>query len=79
MIRLTWIARCWPDTLIFDLEQIREYKPRLAEICDLQRVHIGIPAISRLITPAHLVSAGGCMTAADAGKTVQTITFGVPV
>ena len=51
---------------LFDLEQIREYKPRLAEICDLQRVHIGIPAISRLITPAHLVSAGGCMTAADA-------------
>lgn len=51
---------------IFDLEQIREYKPRLAEISDLQRVHIGIPSISRLITPAHLVSAGGCMTAADA-------------
>ena len=51
---------------IFDLEQIREYKPRLAEISDLQRVHIGIPSISRLITPAHLVSAVGCMTAADA-------------
>lgn len=51
---------------LFDLTQIREYKPRLAEICDLQRVHIGIPAISQLITPAHLVSAGGCMTAADA-------------
>jgi len=51
---------------LFDLEQIREYKPRLAEICDLQRIHIGVPAISSLITPAHLVSAGGCMTAADA-------------
>lgn len=51
---------------LFDLEQIREYKPRMAEICDLQRVHIGVPAISRLIKPAHLVSAGGCMTAADA-------------
>ncbi|MHC1718359.1 MAG: histone deacetylase [Acidaminococcaceae bacterium] len=51
---------------LFDLEEIREYKPRLAGICDLQRVHIGIPSISRLITPAHLVSAGGCMTAADA-------------
>ena len=51
---------------LFDLEQIREYKPRLAEISDLQRIHVGIPAISRLITPAHLVSAGGCMTAADA-------------
>lgn len=50
---------------LFDLEQIREYKPQLAEISDLQRVHIGVPAISRLITPAHLVSAGGCITAAD--------------
>ena len=51
---------------LFDLEQVREYKPSLAEVSDLQRVHIGIPAISQLITPAHLVSAGGCMTAADA-------------
>ena len=50
---------------LFDLEQVREYKPSLAEVSDLQRVHIGIPAISQLITPAHLVSAGGCMTAAD--------------
>lgn len=51
---------------LFDLEQIREYRPRMAEISDLQRVHIGVPAISKLITPAHLVSAGGCLTAADA-------------
>ncbi len=51
---------------IFDLKQIREYRPRLAEISDLQRVHIGIPAIAKLITSAHLVSSGGCLTAADA-------------
>lgn len=51
---------------LFDLKQIREYRPRLAEISDLQRVHIGVPSISKLITPAHLVSAGGCLTAADA-------------
>lgn len=53
---------------IFDLKQIREYRPRLAEISDLQRVHIGIPSIAKLITSAHLVSAGGCLTAADAVK-----------
>ena len=34
---------------LFDLEQIREYRPRMAEISDLQRVHIGVPAISKLI------------------------------
>ncbi|MEA5092332.1 hypothetical protein SDC9_40915 [bioreactor metagenome] len=51
---------------IFDLPQIREYRPRMADIKDLERVHIGVPSIAKLITPAHLVSAGGCLTAADA-------------
>ncbi|MBQ0107961.1 MAG: histone deacetylase, partial [Phascolarctobacterium sp.] len=51
---------------LFDCEEIKEYRPRLAEIKDLQRVHIGVPNIARLITPAHLTSAGGCLTAADA-------------
>jgi len=51
---------------LFDCEEIKEYRPRLATIEDLQRTHIGIPNISRLITPAHLTSAGGCLVAADA-------------
>lgn len=50
------------------LEQpgIREYRPRLAELADLERVHVGVPDIRSLITDAHLVSAGGALTAADA-------------
>lgn len=51
---------------LFDFEQIREYRPQIAEIRDLQRTHIGVPSIEKLIAPAHLVSAGGCLTAADA-------------
>lgn len=51
---------------LFDCEEIREYRPRLAQIEDLQRAHIGVPSIDRLITTAHLTSAGGCLTAADA-------------
>lgn len=51
---------------LFDCEEIKEYRPRLAQINDLQRAHIGVPAIARLITSAHLASAGGCLTAADA-------------
>ncbi len=51
---------------IMDLPEIREYRPRPATISDLERVHIGVPHIDKLITPAHLVSAGGCLTAADA-------------
>lgn len=51
---------------LFDCEEIKEYRPRLAQINDLQRAHIGVPNIARLITPAHLASAGGCLTAVDA-------------
>lgn len=51
---------------LFDCEEIREYRPRLAKIEDLQRAHVGVPSIDRLITIAHLTSAGGCLTAADA-------------
>lgn len=51
---------------LFDCEEIKEYRPKMAAIHDLQRAHIGVPSIDKLITPAHLVSAGGCMAAADA-------------
>ena len=29
---------------LFDCEEIREYRPRLAQINDLQRAHVGVPA-----------------------------------
>ncbi|SDF32348.1 histone deacetylase family protein [Sporolituus thermophilus] len=54
---------------ILDLANIREYKPRLAALHDVEAVHIGVPDIASLITDAHLVSAGGAMTAADAVMT----------
>ena len=51
---------------LLDLPQIREYKPRMATIADLERVHIGVPDIASLIKDAHRVSAGGAITAAEA-------------
>ncbi|MBP2636292.1 MAG: Histone deacetylase domain protein [Firmicutes bacterium] len=51
---------------LLDLPAIREYRPKLATIQDAQRVHIGVPDIASLITDAHLVSAGGAITAAEA-------------
>ncbi|TWH47891.1 histone deacetylase [Sporomusa sp. KB1] len=51
---------------LLDLPTIREYRPKLAKIQDAQRVHIGVPDIASLITDAHLVSAGGAITAAEA-------------
>ena len=50
---------------LLDLAQIREYKPRLASMTDLERVHIGVPDLASLITDAHRVSAGGAITAAE--------------
>ena len=51
---------------LLDIPGIREYKPRLATIKDADRVHIGVPDVASLITDAHLVSAGGAITAAEA-------------
>lgn len=51
---------------LLDLPSIREYKPRLASLKDLERVHIGVPDLSTHITEAHLVAAGGAITAGEA-------------
>ena len=51
---------------LLDLPEIREYRPLLATIRDLERVHIGVPNIGSFITDAHLVSAGGAIAAAEA-------------
>lgn len=51
---------------LLDHPAICEYKPRMATCQDADRVHIGVPNIASLITDAHLVSAGGAITAAEA-------------
>lgn len=50
---------------LLDLPAIKEYKPRLADIKDIERTHICVPD-ERMITDAHFVSAGGTLVAADA-------------
>ncbi len=51
---------------LLDLPGIVEYKPRMADLKDIEMVHIGVPDLKSLLTDAHLVAAGGVMTAADA-------------
>lgn len=51
---------------LMDLPQIREYKPRLADIKDIARTHICVPAVSDQITEAHRIAAGGALVLADA-------------
>jgi len=51
---------------LLDMPSIQEYKPNMAKVSDIERVHIGVPDIKSLITNAHLVSSGGVIAAADA-------------
>lgn len=51
---------------IMDFPQIIEYKPRLATLKDIARVHFCVPDISAQTTEAHLISAGASLTLADA-------------
>jgi acetoin utilization deacetylase AcuC-like enzyme len=51
---------------LLDLDNIVEYRVRPAEIPDIQRVHFCVPDEESVTTESHLISAGGCLVAADA-------------
>lgn len=51
---------------LMDLPQIEEYKPRLAELKDVARVHFCVPDVESQVTEAHLIAAGSTLTLADA-------------
>lgn len=44
---------------LLDIEGIIEYKPDLATIEDVRRVHFSVPDESSILTKSHLISAGG--------------------
>jgi acetoin utilization deacetylase AcuC-like enzyme len=50
---------------LLDFENIIEYKPGLATVEDINRIHICVPQASKVITESHLISAGGAITAAE--------------
>ncbi len=49
---------------VFDIPGIREYKPDVAGIKDVERVHFCFPDVESNITDSHLISAGGTIKAA---------------
>ena len=51
---------------LLDLDQIVEYRVRPAAFEDIQRVHFCVPDEASVTTESHLISAGGCLVAADA-------------
>jgi len=50
---------------LLDLDNITEFKPGLATVDDINRIHICVPDAESVITESHLISAGGAITAAD--------------
>lgn len=47
---------------ILDIEGVVEFKPDLATVQDLQRVHFCVPDELSVVTESHLISAGGAKT-----------------
>jgi len=56
---------------ILDIEGIIEYKPEQAEVSDIQRAHFCTPDEHNVMTESHFISAGGCITIADAVMTKE--------
>ena len=50
---------------LLDFDNIIEFKPGLATVDDINRVHICVPDARSVITESHLISAGGAITAAE--------------
>lgn len=51
---------------LLDVDGIIEYRVRPANFEDIQRVHFCVPNEESVTTESHLISAGGCLVAADA-------------
>jgi len=47
---------------ILDIEGITEFKPDLATVKDVQRVHFCVPDVGSVVTKSHFISAGGAKT-----------------
>jgi len=51
---------------LLDVEGIIEYRVRPATFEDIRRVHFCVPNEEAVTTESHMISAGGCLVAADA-------------
>jgi acetoin utilization deacetylase AcuC-like enzyme len=51
---------------LLDVEGIVEYRIQPASFEDIRRVHFCVPDEKSVVTESHLISAGGCLVAADA-------------
>lgn len=49
---------------VFDIDGVHEYRPDVASEADITRVHFCLPNVTSIVTPSHLISAGGAIKAA---------------
>lgn len=49
-----------------DVEDIEFFNPELAQDSDIERVHLCVPSVSKLLTNSHYISTGGAIRAAQA-------------
>ena len=66
---------------LLDIEGIEEFKPDIANIRDIQRVHFCVPDAWKVMTESHFISAGGAKTIAmarDGQKSRQRLCPGAP-
>jgi acetoin utilization deacetylase AcuC-like enzyme len=47
---------------VLDIDGIREFKPELVTVEDIQRVHFCVPDVAGVTTESHFISAGGAKT-----------------
>jgi acetoin utilization deacetylase AcuC-like enzyme len=50
---------------LFDIDGVSEYKPDVADLHDVERVHFCFPDAASVATKSHLISAGGAIKAAE--------------
>ena len=50
---------------LLDSDRIVEFKPGLATVADINRIHVCVPDAGHVVTESHLISAGGAITVAD--------------
>ncbi|MFW6323526.1 MAG: histone deacetylase [Desulfovibrionales bacterium] len=62
--RLLYTQDQFREEGIFDLPNITEYRPRIAEEKDIARVHFCFPSVDSITSSPHLVSSGGAIRAA---------------
>lgn len=50
---------------LLDLQEIKEYPPKLATIHDIARVHFCVPRVQSQVTEAHMIAAGAALSLGD--------------